>query len=230
VEVSQASEISIRMAETRRRQLSGSRKMAATRVRRRICLLRASQRLDVRRRLRTGSGKAKTVKALRQVVLHPGGELGCAAGVFFDHGGQLGVPPAPLRCASGTPGVRQSGRTTSTGRLLHYQTLEVGGREQHDVDHVLRDDCADLGQILVERLPAPLRLVIRVAKGAAHGPGAVTPKAMSAPLASAMTESLAPEGPCRMVAILRSRRFIREAAFYCSSLWNSISRKKSVFS
>jgi hypothetical protein len=49
------------MAETRRRQLSGLRKMAAARVRRRICLLRASQRLEVRRRLRSGSGKAKTV-------------------------------------------------------------------------------------------------------------------------------------------------------------------------
>ena len=53
----------MRMAETRRRQLSGLGKMAATRVRRRICLLRASQRLEVRRRLRMGSGKAKTVKA-----------------------------------------------------------------------------------------------------------------------------------------------------------------------
>jgi len=70
----------MRMAETRRVQLSGLGKMAATRVRRRICLLRASQRLNVRRRLQMGSGKVKTYgEALRQVGLHPRSQLGSSA-------------------------------------------------------------------------------------------------------------------------------------------------------
>ena len=51
----------MRMAETRRRQDASLGKMEATRVLLRICLLIISQRLEVRRRCRVGSGKAKTV-------------------------------------------------------------------------------------------------------------------------------------------------------------------------
>ena len=53
-----------------------------------------------------------------------------------------GVPTAPLRCASGTPGVRQSGRTTFTDRLLHYR-LSASGRyddAKETLDSVLEKD------------------------------------------------------------------------------------------
>lgn len=38
-----------------------------------------------------GLGEGKDVEALRQVGFHPSGELGSAAGVFLDGGGQFGL-------------------------------------------------------------------------------------------------------------------------------------------
>jgi len=65
----------MRMAKTRRRQDASLEKMEVTRVLLRICLLIISQRLEVRRRYRMGSGKAKTV--------NPSGRLGSIQAASF---------------------------------------------------------------------------------------------------------------------------------------------------
>jgi len=66
-----------------------------------------------------------------------------------------GVPPAPLRYASGAPGVRQSGRTTFTDRLLHYQT------PPHQAGVCSRRNSGPAAACGYCRIPSPLTPSIR---------------------------------------------------------------------
>ncbi len=87
--------------------------------------------------------------------------------------------------------------------LFHRQNLEVRCRQQHKVDDPLTNDVADLRAILFQRFPAGCRLTTLRGRRPRPGPGAVTPKAMSASLASAIMKALLPEGSARSPRFLR---------------------------
>lgn len=65
--------------------------MEATRVRRRICLLRSLAKVGGSRTFAHGFGEGEDGEALGEIGLHPAGRFGSGGGVFFHGGGKFGL-------------------------------------------------------------------------------------------------------------------------------------------